>query len=127
MAEGMSVTTANSILDAIGNGDSFSIGAAYLQLHIGAPGAAGTANPAVETTRKLISWGTPAGGSYSNDAAMVWTNVAAAEDYTHWTIWTAASGGSFVGSGTVSASAVLMGQTFTIPIGAVVITIPVAS
>ena len=119
MAEGPSVATANSILDAIGNATSFSYPGFYIQLHTAAPGAAGTTAIAGNATRKSVSFGTAATGLMSNDVAVSWTagEVDASEDYTHWSAWTLISAGTFIMSGLMTANAVVIGDTFTIPIG----------
>lgn len=127
MAESISTTTANSILDAICNNTSYSVATPYLQLHTGAPGSAGTSNVATETDRQLVSFGAAASGAISNDSAITWTGVAGSEDYTHWSLWTASSAGTFIGSGTVTANAVTAGDTFTIPSGDLDIAFTVAS
>lgn len=127
MATGMSTATCNSILDAIFNATAYSVATPYLQLHVGDPGGSGTSNVATETTRKLVSMGAASGGAISNDSAITWTGVAGSEDYTHWTLWTASSAGTFIGSGTVTANAVTSGDTFTIPIGDLDVTLTVAS
>src|SRR5512134_1399353 len=127
MAEGFASGTAASILDAIGNATAYSVATPFIQLHTAAPGAAGTTAIASNNTRKSVSFGAASGGSISNDAAIDWTNVPASEDYTHFTIWTAVSAGTFVCSGTITASAVTTGDNFTIPIGDLDLTIPVAS
>ena len=57
MATGISSTLANAWLDALGNATSFSVATPYIKLHVGDPGANGTANPATETTRKGASTG----------------------------------------------------------------------
>ena len=86
MAEGPSVATANSILDAIGNATSYSVATFWIQLHTAAPGAAGTTAIAGNATRKQVSFGTAASGLMSNDTAISWTagEVDTSEDYTHW-------------------------------------------
>jgi hypothetical protein len=89
----------------------------WAQLHVGDPGANGTANVAVETDRVQVTWGVVAAGAVSNSAQVQWTNVAGTEDYTHISLWTASSAGTFGFSGTVTANAVTAGDTFTIPIG----------
>lgn len=111
MAEGLGSPGANTALDALL--------AAYpwIKLHIGAPGSAGTSNPATETTRKQASWTSASGGAASNSGVLTWTNVAASEDYTHFTAWTASSAGNFGFSGTVTANAVTAGDTFSITVG----------
>lgn len=127
MAESMSTATANSILDAICNNTSYAVATPYLQLHTAAPGASGTTAIATETDRQLVSFGAAASGAIANDAAITWTGVAGTEDYTHWSLWTASSGGTFIGSGTVTANAVTAGDTFTIPIGDLDISLVTAS
>jgi hypothetical protein len=70
MTTGFAVNTANKILDAIGNGVPYSVANTFMKLHIGDPGAAGTANPATETSRKAASFGTPSAGGMTNDVAL---------------------------------------------------------
>ena len=99
----------------------------WIQLHTAAPGAAGTSAVATESTRKQITWGTASGGVISNTNALTWTAVAGSEDYTHYTVWTASSAGTFGWSGVVTANAVTTGDTFTIPIGDVDVALTLAS
>lgn len=91
----------------------------YVQLHLGDPGIAGTANPAAETTRGTATFGSAAsGGSITNTAAIEWTDVAATEDVTHISCWTDPSAGTFIGSDDLSSTASLTaGDTLRIPIG----------
>jgi hypothetical protein len=112
MATGLIAADANAILDAI-----FSGGTPHIKLHVGDPGAAGTSNPATETTRKSITCSGASGGTETNDNALAWTTVAGTEDYTHFSIWTHISAGSFKLSGTITAASVTAGDNFTIPIG----------
>jgi hypothetical protein len=127
MAVGLAPATANAILTAMDNGATFSITALWVKLHIGDPGAAGTANPAVETTRKQASFGTPAGGVMATDAAMSWVSVAGTEDYTHYSLWSASTAGTFHGSGLVTANAVTAGDNFDLPSGQVTLAYNVAA
>lgn len=127
MAVGWASATAASILDALGNATAWSVATPYIKLHVGDPGASGTANAATETTRKLVSFGAASGGAISNDAALTWTAVAGSEDYTHFSLWDASTAGNFLASGTVTANAVTAGDTFTIPIGDLDLTLAVAS
>jgi len=99
----------------------------WAQLHVGDPGANGTANVAVETDRVQVTWGSSAGGLVSNTAQVQWTNVAGTEDYTHISLWTASSAGTFGFSGTVTANAVVTGDTFTIPVGDLDVSVTLAS
>src|SRR5688500_5584885 len=99
----------------------------WVQLHVGDPGAAGTANVATEADRVQVDWGTVAAGAVANDAAVEWTNVAGTEDYTHFTVWSLAAAGVFGFSGTVTANAVTTGDTFSIPIGDLDVSLTLAS
>lgn len=136
MSVGASEATAIAELSATFQAVAYSHTAVWAQLHIGDPGDAGTANVAAESTRVNVSscFGTPPALAFSgavqiaNDALMgPWTSVAATEVYTFLTLWTASSGGSFIGSVTVAGGSVTAGDDFPIPIGACVITKPCAS
>lgn len=121
MAEGWGPAAANSALDAAL--------AAYpwMKLHIGAPGAAGTANPAANTTRKQVSWNSSSAGATTNSAAPTWTAVPSSETYTHASFWTASSAGTFGFSGTVTNGTVASGNDFDIPIGSLAVSVTLAS
>lgn len=110
---------ANSWLDALARGVAFDNDEVWAKLHLGDPGAAGTANPAAETTRKQGTFGSAATGrAISNTAALEWTNVSTQETYTHVSLWTASTGGTFLGRDDLSSSAAVdAGDTFRIPIG----------
>jgi hypothetical protein len=117
MAEGLATATANSLLDALCNATSYSVAEVWIKLHVGAPGAAGTSNAATETTRKQASYSAAASGAITSDASLTWTSVSGAEDYTHWTAWTASTNGTFLWSGTTTANSVQIGDTFTVAAG----------
>lgn len=121
MATGFGAAGANVALDALL--------AAYtwVKLHIGSPGAAGTSNPAVETTRKQATWRSSSGGASSNSNALSWTSVAASEQYTHCSLWSASSGGTFGGSGLITADAITAGATFTIAVDDLDVLVTLAS
>ncbi len=121
MAEGLSSAAATTALTGILTSYT------WVKLHVGAPGAAGTANPATETTRKQVTWGTVSGGAGDNTGALTWTNVAGSEDYTHFTVWTASTAGTFGFSGVITANAVTTGDTFTIPANDLDVALAVAS
>lgn len=121
MATGWSSTAGNAALTTL-------VGTyTWAQLHVGDPGANGTANVAVETDRVQVDWGAIAAGAVANEVAVQWTNVAGTEDYTHFTVWTASSAGTFGFSGTITANAVTAGDTFTIPIGDLDVSLTLAS
>lgn len=131
MAVGFAPAVSAAWLNALLNQANYTAPTAvHMQLHIGDPGAAGTANVASNTTRQNVtnSWPTVTGvGSISNDVAISWTSVPASEDYTHFSLWSAGSGGTFYGSGTITANAVTTGDTFTVAIGAATITLNTAA
>lgn len=114
-----------------GNAALTTLTAAYpwIKLHVtGGPGAAGTSNPATETTRKQItSFGTASGGSQSSAADLVWTSIAGSEDATDFTAWTASTAGTFGYSGTVTANPYTAGDTLTIPSGSFTASVTLAS
>lgn len=129
MALGLSATVANAILNALCRSTAWSEpDAVWLQLHTADPGAAGTSNAATETDRIQATFGTnAASGAISNTAALEWTGVAGTEDYTHFSAWSASTAGTFLFSGTITANAVTAGDTFTIPIGDLDVTLNIAA
>ena len=87
----------------------------YLKLHTGDPGEDCTDNPATEATRKITAWDAAASGAIATNATVEWTNVAATETYSHWSMWDASTAGNPLWSGALSASAaVTSGDTFQI-------------
>lgn len=110
---------ANSFLDAVARAVAYSEAEVWVKLHLGDPGAAGTSNPAVETTRMQATFGSAAASrAISNTAAVEWTNVSTTETYTHVSLWDASTGGNFLGRDDLSSpAAVTAGDTFRIPIG----------
>ena len=87
----------------------------YIKLHTGDAGEAGTTNAASETTRKVAAWATAASGSIATSATLEWTNVAATETYSHWSMWDDVSAGNCLWTGALSSSAaVTAGDTFQI-------------
>ena len=110
----------NAMLDAYARGVSYAGNAAiWVKLHTGDPGAAGTLVAAANTTRVKATFGTAAAaGAISNTVAITWTNVPNAETYSHISLWTASSAGTFLGSDDLTvARTVAVGDTFTIAIG----------
>jgi hypothetical protein len=110
----------NKMLDAWAGRTTYTANAAvYVKLHLGAPGAAGTSNPAANTTRQAVTFGSAAAsGAISNTANVEWTSVSNTEVYSHVSFWTASSGGTFLGDDDLSSTAsVTAGDTFRIPTG----------
>lgn len=127
MAVGFAATAtngANAMLDTWGGSYS------WLKLHTGDPGSAGTTNAATNTTRKQATWSAASGGLLTNSNTITWddSEVTTTETYTHYSVWTASTAGTFGGSGTVSGGGVnASGQAFSFAVGAVDITLNVAA
>lgn len=121
MAEGLSTPAANAVLDLVGSTYP------YIKLHIGPPGPNFTANPAAETTRKQATWAAAANAAKATSADLVWTGVAASEDYIHWSGWSSLTGGTAGVSGQITANALTSGDEFKILAGDLVVTQPVAT
>jgi hypothetical protein len=84
----------NSALDAALSGVT------HAQLHTGAPGAAGTTNVAAGVARCVLTGiGSSSGGADSATGA--WTIPGAGGPFTHFSLWTALTDGTFVADGTL--------------------------
>jgi hypothetical protein len=129
MATGLLSTVANSLLNAVCKATNYTAPTAnWVKFHVGAPGAAGTTNPAGNTTRIQATFGSVAsGGSIANTASLDWTSVSTSETYTFFTVWDASTAGNFLYSGTVTANAVIAGDNFSVAIGALTVSMVVAS
>ena len=121
MSTGLTTAGANTALDAVA--------AAYrwIKPHVGDPGAAGAANAAVETTRKQVTWGAATGAGVASSGALQWTAVAGTEDWTHFSAWSASSGGTCGFTGTVTAVAMTAGQTVDVAAGGVTASLTTAA
>lgn len=129
MADGVAGPVADSILGLLLNAAVFAgYPALFAQLHLGEPGADGTANPALNTTRAAAgSFARSSAGAWANATAIVWTNVPAGETYSHVSLWSATSAGTFVASGAVTSPAVTPGEGFQVAAGALIVSMPVAA
>lgn len=127
MAVGPSAYAVNAWFNAMFNNTSFAVAQAYMQLHTGEPGVAGTTNVATETTRKSVSFGAAAAGAISNDVLVEWTSIAGSQDATHYSLWDASSAGNFLGSGTITANAYVAGDTLRFAVGDIDLALTVAS
>lgn len=130
MAVGLASATAAALLDALFNQTNYTAPTAiWMKLHTGDPGAAGTSNAATETTRKDVTavFAAASGGTVTSNVAVTWTAVAGTEDYTHYSIWSASSAGTFYWSGTITANSVTAGDTFTLASGDIDATLSTAA
>lgn len=110
---GFSNTTENDVLNHIFAGTSISYagGSFFISLHTGDPGETGTANECTLSgyARKAhSSWSTSSAGTLSNSSDITFTAIGSSESstatITHVGIFTASSGGTFIGGGAVGAS-----------------------
>lgn len=89
-----------------------------VKLHTGDPGEVGTANAALETTTKSVTFGASSAGVASNTNTLTWTNVSTTESYAWVSILDGAANvlcKAQINAGTpVSVTA---GDTFEIAIG----------
>mgnify|MGYP000925297399 CR=1 FL=1 len=113
MALGASATHANAIVNVLRGIDYTGIAGLYVKLHTGDPGAAGTANASAVTTRNQLTLAAPSGGSASLSALAAY-NMTATETISHFSLWTSATTGTFIGSGQLAAAkGVNNGDTLT--------------
>jgi hypothetical protein len=102
-------------------------GFTYIKMHVGDPGPNGTANPAAETRRMAVDWGAPSGAALVSVADTGLAAVAATEVWTHYSLWSNSTAGTFGHSGTISPKAVTAGDDVNVPAGSVSLTFPVAA
>jgi len=105
MTAGLSAANlANKWLDML-NATAFTAPAQFwVQLHVGDPGASGTANTSAVTTRKQVTWSAASGGSKSQSSSPSAWSMTASETISHVSFWDASVAGNFLGSAAVSAS-----------------------
>jgi len=101
----------------------------WVQLHIGNPGAAGTANVATTSSRRSFTRTTATVGVNSNVALLEWLSASASEDLTHLSIHSATSAGDcwFVDNLTGSPISAISGQAIEIALGVLTFTFPIWS
>jgi hypothetical protein len=101
MADGPSTANANLALNALTGTNQ-----AYVQLHTGDPGSAGTSNVSSVTTRAAITWAAASGGSVVSSNTQTWSSWAGTngEVVTDISFWSASSSGTFGGSMVLAAA-----------------------
>ena len=97
------VNLANVIIDYLRGTAPASIASLNIQLHLGDPGAAGTANPSAVTTRQVLTLAAGSGGSGVISNSPVFT-MTATEAVTHVSIWSHISAGIVLYTGALSAT-----------------------
>lgn len=78
--------------------------ATWVELHIGDPGAAGTANPSAVTTRSQATLNASSGGSALSLSNTPTWSMTATETISHIAVFDASSGGNFLFSIALSVS-----------------------
>jgi hypothetical protein len=123
VADGLAAAVANAALGNITGTDANDI-----QLHIGAPGSAGTSSVSSVTTRQAVTWGAAAGGVISASNLPAWTSWAGSngEVVTDISFWSASSSGTF-GLSMPLNSPVTMNTGDSLTLTSVSVTIPTAS
>lgn len=121
MTVGVAASLANSHVDAVAGGS-------YLQFHVGDPGSAGTSNQAGSTSRIALTMPSASGGSSTQTGTATLASWAGgSQTLSHFSLWSASSGGSFRASGAFNSSrAVVNGDTLNVS-GIVVSETPIAA
>lgn len=110
----------NELLDhMLGTGAFTAPSGVWIQLHTGAPGEAGTANVASETTRVSAgAFAAASSGTTDNDSAITWSSVSTTETYSHISGWDASTSGNCLFTAALSSSvSVTSGDDFEIAAG----------
>jgi hypothetical protein len=103
----------------------------YAKMHTGDPGPLGTANAAANTTRVDTTWVTP-DATVAGVVTMTHSNqlnlasVPSSEDYAYVSYWDASSGGAYGGNGPITSDPVVVGDSWFLPIGALIVSQPCA-
>jgi hypothetical protein len=110
---GLASAAAAAIL-GVWRGTAYAGVTAYCKLHIGDPGAAGTANASAVTTRNAVTWNAPSAGQMTLSALAAYS-MTASETITHVSLWDSATAGNFLGSAALTvAKTVSNGDTLTL-------------
>lgn len=121
----------NAILNAWSGLSTMAASASFnAKAHTGDPGAAGTSNPATETTRKAITFGTgAASGAISNTASAEWNPIGGptaptTESIAWYSFWDDISAGTFLGRDDLAAArSISSGDRITIQVGDIDLTL----
>lgn len=89
------VNVANAVLDWLRGVAPSTVPALWVKLHLGDPGASGTANPSVVTTRMQATMNAASGGSMTLSAVSGSWSMTATEAITHISVHDASTGGNF--------------------------------
>ena len=113
MTVGAAGATANAWLNVLRGTTYTGLAGLYVKLHTGDPGSAGTSNASAVTTRNALTLAAPSGGS-SALSSLASYSMTATETISHVSLWDASTAGTFIASGSLTASkAVNNGDTLT--------------
>lgn len=126
MADGLSAANAQAALNAM-----VGVNAGFMQLHTGAPGAAGTSNVSSVTTRPPVSWNAASGSGPATVTASTqpaWTSWAGTngEVDTDISSWSLSSAGAF-GLSMQLSSPVTMNTGDSLTLTSIQVSVPTAS
>ena len=117
MTVGLGTTTlADRILNHLRGGAAWTQPSGlYVKLHLGDPGAAGTANSSVVTTRSEVTFAAAASGAIALTGTNPSWSMTATESISHISIWDASTSGNFLWSAALSVTkSVQSGDTLTL-------------
>lgn len=117
MTVGLSTANlANKILDHLRGGTAWSQPASlWVRVHIGDPGAAGTANSSAVTTRSQATFAAAASGAIALTGTNPSWSMTGTETISHISVWDASTAGNFLWSAALSVSkSVQSGDTLTL-------------
>lgn len=124
---GLAVGELNKALDAWSGRANYTANTAvWAKLHLADPGSAGTTSPAASTTRKQATFAAASAAAVASSVALIWSggDITTTETVTHLSFWTASTGGTYLGSAPLNASAALTaGETLNIASGSFTVTI----
>lgn len=103
MTVGAAAATANSWLNVLRGTAYTGLAGLFVKLHTADPGAAGTTAPSAVTTRNAVTLNAASGGSCTLSALASYA-MTATETITHVSLWDNVSAGTFIASGTLTAS-----------------------
>lgn len=117
MTVGLSTANlANKILDHLRGGTAWSQPASlWVRVHIGDPGAAGTANSSAVTTRSQATFAAASSGAIALTGTNPSWSMTGTETISHISVWDASTSGNFLWSAALSVSkSVQSGDTLTL-------------
>lgn len=101
---GTSNSALNQLLDTLRTNAAPSLQASYVSLHTADPGTTGASEVSGGSyARQSIAWNAASSGDLRSSNAPVF-NVPGSTTVTHFGLWTASSGGTFLTGGALSAS-----------------------